>query len=58
MKVCETLIESGIETTKCFDIQMMPTFSDEARDALILITASAFFAVFAVKIAQRLLLGV
>ena len=58
MKVCETLIESGVETIKCFELQFMPTFSDEARDTLVLITASAFFAVFAIKIAQRLFFGV
>lgn len=58
MKVCETLIESGIETIKCIEYQFMPTFTGEARDALIMVTASAFFTVFAIKIAQRLFFGV
>ena len=57
MKVCETIIESGNEIVKCFEVQTMPAFSDEARDALIMIVLSCFFCVFAVKIAQRLFFG-
>lgn len=57
MKVCEILIENGSEITKCFDIQLMPTFTPEIRDSLLLFVITCFISVFVVKLLQRLFLG-
>ncbi|WP_160116986.1 hypothetical protein [Acinetobacter chinensis] len=57
MKVCETIQQNADTVVRCFEYELLPTFTGDIRDSLLYFTICCFITVFIVKMLKHLFLG-